>query len=564
MLIIHLQTFDLMKKLLLFTLCLVSAIAVVAQPRWYFARQGSLPPPPDTVRTVSFPDSTLSGNNVLWDFSRLDTLDKIIISTTQTTGNQTDLIEGLNTFHFIAHPQGNYFLGWENNRKIVNLFEPYNKLPYPLIYGRRNSTAYNASGLYTRSGVTSMIDGSYVLEVDGQGDIILPDGRYLCNATRIKTTDSYVETSFNTTTVNIEKHLWYVPYYSFPVFVTVETAYAYSEGGSDTLRTAYYVINAMPSPVVHSITRDTTICLGQTVLLSAIGEGDFFWREADTTNPFVPFKDTLIQPAITTAYILMAEGQQCNAQPAYDTVTVTVEIAPTLFLANSNISHCARTHLYLNATSNVPVRWFERNDYGELTLIEGNLVEPEKTMVYIAQAGNSCLTLTDSVKVSIIPMEAPEMNIIVSGKDVIFDIENFSSNHFYYTLNFGDGSPSDNRPLSLHHYAASGSYTAVLTLSGKQTGCEASFEYPITIDENTGNPMILYPNPANYVLNVIVPSGITFYRIVDVSGISVYNESTRPGNETAIQINITNLPQGQYVLQLHTLNGPLTRVFIKS
>jgi hypothetical protein len=552
-----------MNKLLLTLFALPAVFAAAAQPHWHLDRNNLRDVAPDTVQTVTFPASIAKTTAGVWDFSALEPLGEALISRLQVSGQAVDIVEEETAFHFTAQPDGNYFLGWENDFKEVNLHEAYNKLPYPLYVGRRVSANYTASGLFINTGMPTFITGNYEMEVLDEGTILLPGGHRRCAARCIKTIDSFSETGGGITDVLIEKHLWYVPYYSFPIFVTTQTTYEYNGKPYDTLRTAYYTLNPMPQPFIRTM-NDTTICLGQTVEITATGRGNFYWRENVSGNTFQSFDNIVITPQTTTTYIFKAEDEQCNTQPAFDTLTIHVEIAPTLLLGNREIAHCARTQLYLNATSNMPVQWFEHNDYGELTPIEGNLAEPEKSTVYIAQAGNSCLMLTDSLTVSIIPMEAPVMTIIASGKDVIFDIENFSANHFYYNLNFGDGSPPDYRSMSLHHYASTGSYTAALTLTGKQTGCEASFDYPIVIDENDNNPMILYPNPAHYVLNVIAPSGITFYRIIDISGTSIYNESTRPGNETAVQINIVNLPQGQYLIQLNTLDGPLTRVFIKA
>ena len=552
-----------MNKLWFTLFASLAVFTATAQPHWHLNRNNLRDVVPDTVQTVSFPLSIAKTTAGVWDFSALEPIGEAPVTHLQVAGQSVDMLEEKTAFHFTAQPEGNYFSGWENDFKQVELLETYNKLPYPLYVGRRIASDYTATGLFINTGMPTFITGKYEMEVLDEGNILLPGGHERCAARYIKAIDSYTETGSGITNAVIEKHLWYVPYYSFPIFVTTQIAYEYNGKPYDTLRTAYYTLNPMPQPLVCTM-NDTSICLGQSIQIIATGNGNFYWRENITGSAFQPFTNTVVTPQTTTTYIFMAEDEQCNSQPAFDTLTVYVEVAPTLFIANRNISHCVHTHLYLNAISNVSVQWFERNNCGELIPVEGNLVYPEKSTVYIAQAGNSCLTLTDSVTVSIIPMEAPEMNIIASGKDVIFDIENFAANHFYYTLNFGDGSPSDNRPLSLHHYAASGSYTAVLILNDKRTGCEASFEYPVIIDENNSNPMILYPNPADYVLNVIVPSGIIFYRIISISGTSIYNETTRPGNETAVQINITNLPQGQYILQLHTLNGPLTGVFIKA
>jgi hypothetical protein len=356
--------------------------------------------------------------------------------------------------------------------------------------------------------------------------------------------------------------LWYAPYYSFPLFVTTQIAYVYNDKAYDTLRTAYYTLNPMPQPAIRTI-NDTTICKEQSITVTATGRGNFYWRENLPGSVFHPFNDTIITPQATVSYILMAEDEQCNTLPAYDTLTINVDIPPVLVLANHETSHCARTQMYLHATSNIPIQWFERNDYGELITVDES-VYFEKATVYIAQAGNSCFTLTDSVRVSVIPVEAPELNIIAVGKDVIFDIKNYAANHFKYNLNFGDNSPTDSRPVALHHYAATGSYTAVLTLTDKYTGCEAAFDYPVVIDEQDSNPLILYPNPVHYVLNVIAPSEILSYRIVDVSGQTTYRTSQRTGNETAVQIDVLTLPVNAYVLQMQTRNGWLSHTFIKA
>ncbi|MDR0295517.1 MAG: T9SS type A sorting domain-containing protein [Prevotellaceae bacterium] len=552
-----------MNKLRFSLFALLATLTATAQPHWHLDRTGLRDVAPDTIQTVSYPLSIAKTTAGIWDFSALEPLGEALISHLQVSGQAVDIVEEETAFHFTAQPDGNYFSGWENDFKEVILLDAYNKLPYPLYVGRRTSSDYTASGLFINTGIPTFITGKYEMEVLDEGTILLPGGHERCAASCIKTIDSFSETGGGVTDVVIEKHLWYVPYYSFPILVTTQTTYEYNGKPYDTLRTACYTINPMLQPAIRTM-NDTTICLGQSIEITATGNGNFYWRENVSGSTFQPFNNTIITPEATLSYIFMAEDEQCNSQPAFDTLTVNVEIAPTLLIANRNISHCARTQLYLNATSNVPERWFERNDYDKLIPIEGNLVGPEKSTVYIAQAGNSCLTITDSITVSIIPMDMPEMTIITSGKDAIFDIENYSANHFYYNLNFGDGSPSDYPAMSLHHYAATGSYTAVLTLTGKQTGCEAAFEYLVVIDENDSNPMILYPNPANYLLNVIAPSGITFYRIIDISGTSIYNETTRPGNETAVQINIPNLPQGQYLIQLNTIGGPMTRAFIKN
>jgi len=555
-------TLEFMKKLLLLSISLGLSVVVFAQPHWHLDRNGLRDVAPDTVQTVSFPASIAKTVGGVWDFSALDTLGEAVISRLEVSGQTVNMVESETTFHFTAQAGGNYYSGWENDFKTVELHDPYNKLPYPLYPGRREVANYTASGLFVNTGIPTFITGKYELEVLDEGTILLPGGHERCAARCMKTIDSYTETGGGVTEVSIEKHLWYVPYYSFPLFVTTQVAYTYNDQTYDTLRTAYYTLNQAPQPAIRTI-NDTTICLGQSVEITATGRGNFYWRENTAGSVFQPFNNTVITPETTLSYIFMAEDEQCSSQPAFDTLTIYIDIAPTLVVGNRDIVHCARTLMYLHAASNMPLQWFERNDYGELIPVE-DAVYPEKSTVYIVQAGNSCLTLTDSVNVSVIAVEAPELTILSSGKDVIFDIENYAANLFNYSLNFGDGSPSDYRPMSLHHYSAAGSYTAVLTLTGKQTGCEAAFDYPIVIDEQESNPLIIYPNPAHYVLNVIAPEEILFYRIVDVSGQNIYKYAQCSGSETGLQIDVLTLPVNAYVLQVQTRSGWLSHTFIKA
>ncbi len=553
-----------MKKTLFLSLGLMFAITAATQPRWYFARENNNLRPPDTVQTAAFPGITPGGKMQLWDFSRLNIDNKFIISEKQNNNEYTDIREDQTVFHYIARKEGNYYTGFDNARKSIKLHEAYNKLPYPLTFGLHLQIPYTASGLYAHSGVTSLIKGSHTLDVDGEGTVILPDGRQLCNATRLKTVDTYTETSYNTTTVNIEKYLWYVPYYSFPVFVTVETAYTYSEGGSDTLRAAYYTTNAMPAPFVSSI-NDTTICLGQSVRLSASGEGLLLWKKTGAATSFASFKDTLLHPTSSVSYVLMAAGEQCDTPTVYDTVNITVETRPSLQLENRNLTVCRNAPFSLQAVSASALQWYTLDGDGILTALDSNTVSLTADSRFVVKAyNNACTAVFDTLSVKTSGPPTPELTVLQSGGDVIFDVKQPEINKYFYLLDFGDGSPLANKTMQLHQYATAGTYTATLTLTDKLTGCTDNSLHSIIIDPEEELRMILYPNPATYLLNVITPSPILFYRIVDVGTQAIYQATQRPGQETGLQIEVGTLPTGAYMLQLQTLNGWISQVFIKA
>jgi hypothetical protein len=74
---------------------------------------------------------------------------------------------------------------------------------------------------------------------------------------------------------------------------------------------------------------------------------------------------------------------------------------------------------------------------------------------------------------------------------------------------------------------------------------------------------VIYPNPATERITIIAPAEILYYRIIGIGTGSVFGESRRTGNEMALQIPILQLSQGEYLLQLQTNAGWLSKMFIK-
>ncbi len=552
-----------MKKLL-FILLLGLPATALAQPHWHYHRTGLGVVAPDTVQAIAYPHDALQKVGGVWDFSTLKPKGAVIVTSLQREGEMVEVLEEQTAFHFLARPGGNYFSGWENDFKAVSVHEPYNKLPYPFTVGRRDSTAYTAQGRYNNTGRSSFITGVYTTAVLGEGRLLLPGGQALCAALCVKSTERYTETGGGITEVSIEKYLWYVPYYSYPVMVTAQTAYTYNGAPYDTLRSAYYTHCRMPQPEIRTI-NDTTLCLGQSIALTATGRGSFRWREDRPGSSFQSFSDTLISPQRSISYIFMADDAQCDTHPAYDTLNILVQTIPSIRLKARTIAICPNTSLHLEAQSDAVLQWFEYNSHGALQALSSPVVSPEQASTYIVQADNAvCPAATDTLSVRFIPVDKPDMLIKASGEDVIFDIRDYDARTYAYSLDFGDGSTGENKAMHLHHYADTGAYTVVLSATSLQTGCTASKDYPLSLSTQDDNPLILYPNPADYLLNVIAPSGITFYRIIEVGGSQLYNQTHCSGQEKALQIDVSSLRQGQYLLQLNTLDGAFTQLFIKA
>jgi hypothetical protein len=630
-----------MKKLL-FIIGLFAAVSGGAQSCLTTAIQGFQLPVADTVQPVQFVAPDASGETGLWNFSNLLPEGKLIISYTKDTLNETVLCEEETMFRFNNQTDGNYYKGWEDIDKKVTLHGAYNKLPLPFAVGQADSASYTATGIFSHSGVVTSIEGKYSIEADAEGTIILPDGRIICPVIRAKTIDRYSETNCNTTEVTIEKYLWYVPYYTFPVFVTTQATYEYTGGMRDTLQAAYYTINPMPQPTVYSINdtavcigesvlltasgkgqrywrnlnedtdfisfadtllkpaittsyvlmakydlcaieaafdtvtitvipqpevrsiNDTTVCAGQAVWLTAAGIGDLSWRNVSGNTAFMPFTDTLVAPAVTTTYVLMAQNTPC-LQPAFDTVTIIVNMPPALFLYTDDTTICQGGTVNLQASSDFYLQWYSADSYGQRIAINELQVEPDVTARYIAVASNPpCPDNVADVLVTVLPVPKPEFSIIQSGNEVLFDITSPKIDGYTYIFRAGDFSNTAYNLFSiLHKYWKRGTYDATLTIASNSNGCERTLRQEVIIDQDKPTDFILYPNPTKEFITIIVPSDILYYRIIEVSTGTVWAELRQPGNETALQIPVWQLQQGKYLIQLQTRDEWLSRIFIK-
>jgi hypothetical protein len=551
------------KKYYLLMLCGCVVLPASAQVRLRMDTQGLRPMAPDTVQPVQYVAPGEAGTNQLWDFSRLVPEGKPLESVIyDTTGNKMVMREIETRFYFHSEADGNYYTGWESPHKTVTLHTAYNKLPLPFSVGQSHNASYTAEGLFTHSGVVTTIHGTYTVTADAEGTIILPDGRELCEAVRVTTTDEYRETNCNTTSVSIEKTLWYVPYYTLPVFVTVQNAYAYTGGIRDTVRAAYYTTNAMPAAEVYT-NNDTTICVGSEVRLVAAGAGHLYWRNVTDDTGFTTFNDVVVTPAVTTKYVFKAQHAPCLPS-AYDTVTITVHAPPDLTVHTADTTICQTDSVALRAASSYSLQWYARTPSGESEPMVEYTVAPEVTTQYMAVASHApCPPQSAIVTVVVIPVPEPVFLMEQSNNDVTFQLPSGLVEGYDYVFDFGNRSQASNQTEMTHKYVKRGIYYATLTVRD-HTSCARSLTCEIRIDADAPGDFMIYPNPAGHLINVIAPGEILYYRIILAGGGEVVKEASLPGDETRIQIAVQHLPVGIYVLQIHTRAGWMSEIFVKS
>jgi PKD repeat protein len=152
-----------------------------------------------------------------------------------------------------------------------------------------------------------------------------------------------------------------------------------------------------------------------------------------------------------------------------------------------------------------------------------------------------------------------------SGNQVTFT--NASVNASTYTWSFGDGSTSTTANPT-HTYTASGTYSVTL-IAGK-CGMKNTVVHTVSVS-TTGVPFgedqdvswNVYPNPATSTISIhLTAAGDIHYKIFNITGEEIQNGKI---NSSGSQINITNLSDGLYFIQVYDKNASLGRKkFIKT
>lgn len=115
------------------------------------------------------------------------------------------------------------------------------------------------------------------------------------------------------------------------MFVTESTDYfvTVSNGVCNDIDTVSIVVNPLPDIITNN---DTTICLGETIVLSASGAMIYSW-EPTTAIPCIDCSYMEVTPLNTTEFTVT--GTNVDGCIASESFIVTVEICQTIFNASA-------------------------------------------------------------------------------------------------------------------------------------------------------------------------------------------------------------------------------------
>lgn len=199
---------------------------------------------------VEYKDPGRQGENVLWDFSRLSTVnDEYELS--YYTYNDTLVIgaEHRTRYHYTLQNDSLLLLGFRNPTTVVDNSQPELLIRFPLAYGQESANCFYGHGKYGNRLELDMM-GTVTTKADAYGMMIMPGGDTLRHVVRTRTLKLMAEDVQPVSQRYAQKHAgppyltqdsigyrletdsvlfitetfrWYAHGYRYPVFETVRS-----------------------------------------------------------------------------------------------------------------------------------------------------------------------------------------------------------------------------------------------------------------------------------------------------------------------------------------------------
>lgn len=208
-------------------------------------------------------DPGINGAAVNWDFSNLtekSTLTSYMYSAVTTEKSieipEADAVleEYETKFYFkVSDDKIEQYGTVTKNNTVTKYDKPFVKMVFPFNYGDTYSGDFSGK-IYGKNDYTASLSGTYFLEADAYGTLILPNNVIYKNVFRIKTIK---EQCYNNKpcACNTISYKWYTEDIRYPLLTIIQSK---TSKGTKTFRTAYYAKakNVNPNNTNNKITSD--------------------------------------------------------------------------------------------------------------------------------------------------------------------------------------------------------------------------------------------------------------------------------------------------------------------
>ena len=154
----------------------------------------------------------------------------------------------------------------------------------------------------------------------------------------------------------------------------------------NTMDTVTFVVNM--SSVTADAGLNSTICNGDSIVLTGSGGSTYLWNTGDTTASIT------VSPTVSTTYFLTVSDSVCSAS---DSVTVAVDQPPPAMTISGANQICEGTSITLTAQGPTPLIWSTGDTLATIT------VSPISSTSYWVQSTNNCGTSSDTANIIVNP-----------------------------------------------------------------------------------------------------------------------------------------------------------------
>jgi len=252
----------------------------------------------------------------------------------------------------------------------------------------------------------------------------------------------------------------------------------------------------------------TTICLGNTVNITASGDwsfGNITISGNGIATPLPGFWNINAVPTSSGTKTYTATGQTINTCPFTQTVNVTVNPSPTVSISSSKNPSCINETIQLTASGANTYSWSSGAN-GNLASTTGSVVNASPsaggTIVYTVTGTNTFgCTNTVNHNQAVVDPPVPDFTSSITQRTVtlINTTPSYSgSGTVDYIWNYGDGSPeytTSSTSSHTHTYTSAQTFIVVLKTRVTPSNCQKSVSKNIIIDA-TPIPNFTMPSQA--------------------------------------------------------------------
>jgi gliding motility-associated-like protein len=184
--------------------------------------------------------------------------------------------------------------------------------------------------------------------------------------------------------------------------ITISITYTVTTDLNGCSSTDNVTVIINPQPVVAASASPTSLCIGASSTLTAVGATGYSWALSTSPGTSISTDSTLtVNPTSTTTYILTgSNGFGCSNT---DTVTITVNPLPAVQITAPNDTICNGDSLLLTATGASSYTW---SILGGATIGNGPTIQvsPSSNTTYVVVGTNANLcSNSDTINISVNP-----------------------------------------------------------------------------------------------------------------------------------------------------------------